>query len=103
MSHAVRGQTGQKDIVTTAHYGDGLHDAVMVHSTKKCPCYNTAKEAWYKLIYVNLSHFIFAELSLAEQPDELAEFERADINVSVISQGFKCELQCAKKLKSVAD
>lgn len=54
-------------------------------------------------MYAKSSHFIFAELSLAEQQDELEEFERADIHVSVVSQGFKRDLQCAKKLKTVAD
>lgn len=94
---------GNKKLATTGHFGDGLHDAVLVHSTKTFPCHKPAIEARYRHIYVNLPRFIFAELSLAEQQDELEEFERADINVSVISQGFKHDLQCAKKLKTVAD
>lgn len=53
--------------------------------------------------HINSSHFVFAELSLAEQLDELEEFDIADIKVSVVSQGFKHDLQCAKKHKTVAD
>lgn len=35
------------------------------------------------------------------QQDGLEAFERAGINVSAISKGFKCDLQCAKKHKTV--
>lgn len=89
-------------LCTAGHFVDGLHDAVLVHSTREFPYHKPAiTEARYRHIYVNSSHFIFAELSVVVQQDGLEAFERAGINVSAISKGFKRDLQCAKKHKTV--